>query len=76
MGKEEKEILINSFVYSNFNYCPLIWYFCPKKLMRKIGEIQERCLRIILDDYESNDVLLHKSGNSAMEVKKVAHSSN
>ena len=76
MGKEEKEILINSFAYSNFNYCPLVWHFCPKKSMRKIEKIHERCLRIILDDYESNDVLLHKSGNSTMEVKKVAYSSN
>ena len=31
MGKKEKEILMNSFVYSNFNYCPLVQYFCSKK---------------------------------------------
>ena len=24
MGFKEKEILLNSFVYSNFNYCPLV----------------------------------------------------
>ena len=24
---KEKEVLINSFVYSNFNYCPLIKHF-------------------------------------------------
>ena len=28
LGFKEKEVLINSFVYANFNYCPLIWYFC------------------------------------------------
>ena len=27
MGFKEK-VLINSFVYSNFNYCPLVWHFC------------------------------------------------
>ena len=27
MGKMEKEILINSFVYSNFNYSPVVWHF-------------------------------------------------
>ena len=26
MGFKEKEILLNSFVYSNFNYCPLVWH--------------------------------------------------
>ena len=27
IGFAEKEILVQSFVYSNFNYCPLVWYF-------------------------------------------------
>ena len=27
MGKEQKEALINSFIFSNFNYCPLVWHF-------------------------------------------------
>ena len=36
MGFKEKEVLINSFVYSNFNYCPLVWRFCSSKSMNKI----------------------------------------
>ena len=31
MGKEVKKIPINSFIYSNSNYCPLVWHFCSKK---------------------------------------------
>ena len=27
IGFAEKEILVQSFVYSNLNYCPLVWYF-------------------------------------------------
>ena len=27
IGFTEKQILVQSFVYSNFNYCPLVWYF-------------------------------------------------
>ena len=39
--------------------------------MRKIEKFQERCLRRILDDCESNyDALLHKFGKSYMEVKR------
>ena len=65
MGKKEKEILINSFV------CPLVWNY-SKKSRRKSEKIQERCLRIIVDDYENNyDALLHKSGKSTMEVKRL-----
>ena len=31
IGFKEKQILIQSFVYSNFNYCPLVWYFSSSK---------------------------------------------
>ena len=51
MGKERKEALINSFIFSNFNYCPLVWYFCSCKSSQKIEKIQLRCLRIIYNDY-------------------------
>ena len=28
---ESKKVLIESFVYSNFNYCPLVWHFTSAK---------------------------------------------
>ena len=54
MGEKKKEIFVSSFVYSIFNYGRLVWHFCSKKSIGKIEKIQERCLRIILDDYEGN----------------------
>ena len=36
LGQKEKEILINFFVYSNFNYGPLIWHFTTRKGIDKI----------------------------------------
>ena len=27
IGKPEKIAIVNSFVYANFNYCPLVWCF-------------------------------------------------
>ena len=36
MGFKEKEVLVNSFVYSNFNYWPLVWHFCSSKSLYKI----------------------------------------
>ena len=36
MGFKEKEVLLNSFVYSNFNYCPLVSHFCLSKSLYKI----------------------------------------
>ena len=72
MGKKEKEVIINSFIYSNFNYCPLVWHFCSKRALNKIEKIQERCLRLVLNDYTSNyEELLQKSGNTTMEIRRL-----
>ena len=35
MGNKGKIAIINSFVYSNFNYCPLVWHFCSVNLRKK-----------------------------------------
>ena len=45
------KILANSFIISNFNYCPLVWYFSRAKQLQKIEKIQERILRFLHDDY-------------------------
>ena len=37
MGFKEKEVLLNSLVYSNFNYWPLVWHFCSYKSLYKIA---------------------------------------
>ena len=39
--KEEKETVINSFLYSNFNYLPLVCHFCSKKIDAKNWEDSE-----------------------------------
>ena len=63
MGFKEKEILLNSFVYSNFNYCPLVWHFCSSKSLNKIEKIQGRALRLLHNDFTSDySELLNKSG--------------
>ena len=70
VGFKEKEVLLNSFVYSNFNYCPLVWHFCSSKSLYKIEEIQERALRLLHNDFVSDYAeLLKKSGKATMEVK-------
>ena len=72
MGKSEKVEIVNSFVYANFNYCPLVWHFSTCESIRKIEKIQKRQLRIVLDDYDSDyDVLLRKSRKVTMEIKRL-----
>ena len=73
MGFKEKEFLVNSFVYSNFNYCPLVWHFCSSKSMNKIEKIQERALRILHSDLVSDYYtgLLKRSGKATMTMKRL-----
>ena len=39
------EILMNSFINSQFNYCPLVWMFHDRMLNSKLNVIRERALR-------------------------------
>ena len=72
MGKEQKEALINSFIFSNFNYCPLVWHFCSCKSSQKIEKIQLRCLRTSYDVYFSHyQTLLKLSQKPSMEIKRL-----
>ena len=54
MGSKEKDIILNSFFYTNYNYCFLVWNFCPAKSLRKIEKIEESGLKIIYDDFDSD----------------------
>ena len=72
MNQKEREAIINSFIYSNFNYCPLVWHFCSCKSSHKIEQIQKRCLRIILNDNESDyETLLEKANKETMVIKRM-----
>ena len=42
--------LMNAFITSQLNYCPLIWMFHSRKLNNRINKIQERALRLVYRD--------------------------
>ena len=72
MGFKEKEVLLNSFVYSNFNYCPLVWHFCSSKSLYKIEKTQERALRFLQNNFASDYTELSKiSGKATIEIKRL-----
>ena len=66
--------IFNSFIESNFNYCPLIWHFCSQTNTKKIEKIQERALRFIYNNYPSthND-LLKTAGTQYLHIKRLKH---
>ena len=50
----QRYLLVNSYIKSQFSYCPLIWMFSSRKSNHRINKIHERSLRIILNDYFSS----------------------
>ena len=84
LTKQGKMTIYNSFIVSNFNYCPLAWNFCSAASTSKIERIQERALRFISNDFtsplktllvNSNTVPLHvlRMQNMASEVFKIVN---
>ena len=64
MSLEKRKLLMNSFISSQFSYCPLIWMCHSRKLNNRINRIHERALRIVYKDYNlSFEELLIKSGS-------------
>ena len=71
MSQKELEVVLNSFIYSNFNYCPFVWHFSTNKSIEKIENIHKRCLRLTLNDYKSDcKTLLDKSGKESMKIRR------
>ena len=50
---EEKKTLINSYFYSNFNYCLLVWIFSSAKSLNKVESLLKRALSFLYEDYLS-----------------------
>ena len=72
MGKKEKETIINSFICFNFDYYPLVWHFCSCRSSNKIEQMQKRCLRIVLNENESDyETVLEKSSKKTMNIKRI-----
>ena len=71
---DKRKMLANSFIISNFNYYPLVWYFSMAKQLQKIEKIQERVLRFLHNDYVSDYLtLLKASGSVSMEVRRMRY---
>ena len=67
-----RKTIYNSFILSNFNYCPLVWHFCGKTNNDKLEKIQERALRILYQDHNSSyDDLLEVAGTSTLLIQRL-----
>ena len=51
---EARKTLIESFVYSNFNYWLLVWNFTNAKAVNKIESVQKRALQFLFSNFKSS----------------------
>ena len=64
LTKQGKMVIYNSFIASNFSYCPLAWHFCSSNSTNKLEKVQERALRFINNDFTSSLPDLLKQTNT------------
>ena len=70
MNINKKRILLKSFFWPRFNYCPLILMCNNRASNRKINRLHERCLTITYNDKQSPFIKLLKKDNSVFTPKK------
>ena len=58
-----RKLAVNSFILSNFNYCPLVWNFSRAIKMTKAEKIQEKALRLITENKDMSYSELLKLNN-------------
>ena len=69
---QSKKQIFRSFIMSNFTYCSIVWHFCGLMNNSKIEKIQERALRIVYSDYESDyKTLLSIFGTDTMLLSRL-----
>ena len=67
----DQKLVVNAYVLSYFNYCPIVWHFCGKGNTHKIEKLHERVVRFMTDDHISDYAeLLHKEKESTLYLKR------
>ena len=75
IDSKDRFTLVDSFLMSCFNYCPIVWHFCNKLLTWKLEKLYERGLRFATKDYDSDYTELLKTNDkctfSLIRLKKI-----
>ena len=53
LSVKSKLTIYNSYIFSNLNYCPIVYSSCSMTSFKRIEKIQERALRFVYNDYIS-----------------------
>ena len=68
------EVFNYSYLYSNFNNCPLVWMFSHAKSLKKVEALRKKVLCFLFDDCNSpSEEILKKSGKVCIEVNRLRY---
>ena len=70
LDNDSKKIMYNSYINSNFNYCPLIWMYSGKTSLNQLEQTDKRALRFVTNDCNSDYQLLCAKENQLSIYKK------
>ena len=59
MTTERRRMLMNAFIESQFDYCPLLWMCCNRSCNSRINHLHDRALRIVYNDIMTNLIMSH-----------------
>ena len=62
--------VFNSFILSNFNYCPLVWHFCGEANTRKLEKLHHRALCFVYKSNDSYENLLARADRCTLRVSR------
>ena len=71
LNKDQKRIIFNAMIKSQFIYCPLIWIFYSRQSNNLINKAHERSLSLITNDENSSfETLLQSNKDITVHQKK------
>ena len=72
MTLKQRRLIMHSFIFSQFGYCPLVWMFHNRTLNNRINKIHERALRLVYNDDESSfENLLLKDNSFTIHERNI-----
>ena len=54
LNENDRKILVEAHVISQFNYSSIVWHFCGFSDVHKMEKLHERCIRFIYNEYDKN----------------------
>ena len=71
-SSEKLRLVMKAFIESQFNYCPLVWMFHSRTILKKINNLHERALRVVYRDTKSSfQELLDKDKSFSIHERNV-----